>query len=231
MLITLRNDEVVLQDNSDEDFDGIAGVYHTIGVMSTSDTGTVFIEYRVRGLGKWHPLPVIDLTEVIEAITFTAPVTHWRVTTEGITGPVGITTFTDTQVKSSAGLVDTLRREIDGAFAPINHTHDTFAPLVHEHDYAEIVHSHDYAEVEHEHVDLANVVHTHPEYENQFVQPIEVELNNQLNFTYTHNRGYEPLAKVKNALGQECFPAYLYPDLNTITVHAVVALNGTLTIY
>ena len=103
-------------DNSDEEFDGISGVYHTVGIMITHDAGTLLVEYRVRGHGTFTSLPTVDLSEqVLQPLTFTAPVTEWRLTVSG-TDDDGYVSVTDTQVKSSSGLVEasmTLLQELD----------------------------------------------------------------------------------------------------------------------
>lgn len=103
-------------ENTDEEFDGISGVYHTVGIMNTHDAGTLLVEYRVRGHGSFTALPIVDLSEqTIQPLTFTAPVTEWRFTVAD-TDDDGYVAVTDTQVKSSSGLVEsslTLLHELD----------------------------------------------------------------------------------------------------------------------
>lgn len=97
----------VVVDNLDSAFDGVKGVYHTIGIMKTHTNGTLLIEYRVRGHGGMIALPVVDLSSAtLDPITFTAPVTEWKITVSNSDDAEGVVTVTDTQVKSSVGLVE-----------------------------------------------------------------------------------------------------------------------------
>ena len=192
MLKVISTNTVTLHDNSDDDFDGISGVYHSVGIMSTSTVGTIQLEYRVRGHHKWESLSTVDLSDLdnLSHLTFTAPVTHWRLTTVGTDG---ITTVTDTQVKSSAGLVDSLRSDVESGYSPVSHEH--------------------------------------PEYENQFIAPVEVAIPLMDTFTHTHNRGYKPEIAVFNSEGQQCYPALRHVDNNTFTIKSFVPMSGTLIIY